>query len=510
MRTWTAILLLLLAQEQTLRVKVSLVTVGVRVTDSRGKDVRGLKAGNFSVYEDGVAQKVEFFSSEEQPITLGILLDRSNSMAENSKLERAKEAARSLVDAGREGSEFFYVTFDDRVKLAADLNTDRKAIDAAIAATALGGGTSLYDAILEGLRHCSRARLPRQVLVVVSDGYDQHSTHLLEEVIRIVQESQVQIYTIGYYNKGEENLLRQYGEKVTLLNGDEIDNPRKVLQRISRESGAESFFPKSDEDLRDTVGKIASDLRAQYTVAYYPQSSASEEQHHRIKVEVSGGKFKIRARPGYGLQKFEPAGIRNSSPAAFQAKLERIEGRLIYREDFRDPASGWPNRPTAQYSREGYRLAGENIAASNGPVFRNFRARVSFTLSADSARNFGRRSGAYNALPAGGGLIFRQSDRGFYLLIVYPAGRSEQYGWAAVIRQEETKATVIARWSLVKRMTASQNVEVRCRGGEIEVYAHAALLGSVKDDTLAEGRVGLYLGGKGEASFRDLIVEEIP
>src|SRR5687767_11638035 len=220
MRPWTAVLLLLLAQEQTLRVKVSLVTVGVRVTDSRGKDVRGLKAGNFSVYEDGVAQKVEFFSSEEQPITLGILLDRSNSMAENSKLERAKEAARSLVDAGRKGSEFFYVTFDDRVKLGADLNTDRKAIDDAIAATSLGGGTSLYDAILEGLRHCSRARLPRQVLVVVSDGYDQHSTHLLEEVIRIVQESQVQIYTIGYYNKGEENLLRQYGEKVTLLNGD--------------------------------------------------------------------------------------------------------------------------------------------------------------------------------------------------------------------------------------------------------------------------------------------------
>jgi Ca-activated chloride channel family protein len=296
-------LLLLLAQETTLRVKVALVTVGVRVTDSRGRDVRGLKAGDFSVYEDGVAQKVEFFSNEEQPITLGILLDRSHSMDLNSKLERAKEAARSLVEAGREGSEFFYVTFDDRVKLAADLSTDRKQIDAAIEATELGGGTSLYDAILEGLGICSRAQLPRQVLVVISDGYDQHSAHLLEEVIRIVQESQVQIYTIGYYSKEEEKLLRQAGKKMTSLTGDEIDNPREVLERIARESGAESFFPESDEDLRNVVKKIASDLRAQYTVAYYPQSSASEERHHRIKVQVSGGRFKIRARPGYGPQK---------------------------------------------------------------------------------------------------------------------------------------------------------------------------------------------------------------
>ena len=110
----------------------------------------------------------------------------------------------------------------------------------------------------------------------------------------------MQIYTIGYYGKEEDRLLRQSGKTVTLLTGEEIDNPRNVLERIARESGAESFFPKSDEDLRNAVVKIASDLRAQYTVSYYPQSSASEERHHRLKVEVRRGRFKIRARPGYG------------------------------------------------------------------------------------------------------------------------------------------------------------------------------------------------------------------
>src|SRR5215467_6318608 len=107
-----AIALLLLLAQEPLRVKVSLVTVGVRVTDWLGRDVRGLNVQNFSVFDDGVVQKIEFFTSEEQPLTLGVLLDRSDSMSYNEKLQRAKEAARTLVTSAHQGSEYFYVTFD--------------------------------------------------------------------------------------------------------------------------------------------------------------------------------------------------------------------------------------------------------------------------------------------------------------------------------------------------------------------------------------------------------------
>ena len=103
------IVLLLLVPQETLQVKVSLVTVGVRVTDSRGRNVLGLKAQHFAIEDDGVPQKIEFFSNEEQPITMGILLDRSFSMSYNGKLERAKEAARTLIRATHDGSEYFYV-----------------------------------------------------------------------------------------------------------------------------------------------------------------------------------------------------------------------------------------------------------------------------------------------------------------------------------------------------------------------------------------------------------------
>src|SRR5439155_26858326 len=223
------IVLLLLVPQETLQVKVSLVTVGVRVTDSRGRNVLGLKAQNFAIEDDGVPQKIEFFSNEEQPITMGILLDRSFSMSYNSNLERAKQAARTVIRATHDGSEYFYFAFDDQVKLAADFTTDRERVQSAIQQTALGGGTSLYDAIVEGLALCSRAQLPRQALVIISDGADQHSRHELQETMRIVRESEMQIYTIGYFAPDEDRLLRSSGAKVTLAGGRTIDNPRDVL-----------------------------------------------------------------------------------------------------------------------------------------------------------------------------------------------------------------------------------------------------------------------------------------
>src|ERR1700746_559467 len=184
--------LLLLIPQETLQVKVSLVTVGVRVTDPRGRNVAGLKAEDFSVFDDGVAQKIEFFSNEEQPITLGILLDHSLSMSYNAKLDRAKEAARTLVHTAREGSEYFYLPFDDQVKVGADFTIEREKVDDAIQQTNLGGGTSLYDAILQGLTLCGKAQLPRQALVIISDGADQHSKHQLPELLKTVRESQLQ------------------------------------------------------------------------------------------------------------------------------------------------------------------------------------------------------------------------------------------------------------------------------------------------------------------------------
>jgi Ca-activated chloride channel family protein len=296
------IALLFVIAQDTLRVQVALVTVGVRVTDSRGRDVGGLKAEHFSVFDEGVQQKIEFFSNEEQPITLGILFDHSDSMKDHAKLERAKEAALTLVRSARAGSEFFYIAFDDRVKVAENFTTDRQRIETAIQQTELGGGTSLYDAVVEGVALARRAHLGRQALAIISDGTDQHSRRRLADVLKVVQESQVQAFAIGYFSGKEEDLFRRAGSRIELIDGSFVDNPRIVLQKLARESGAAVFFPRTDRELTRAVEEITADLRTQYTLAFYPQSQDPEPRYRQLRVTVRGGRYDVRARPGYGAQ----------------------------------------------------------------------------------------------------------------------------------------------------------------------------------------------------------------
>jgi Ca-activated chloride channel family protein len=297
-----AALVLLVAFQQVIRVDVSLVTVGVRVTDSRGRDVSGLKAKDFSISEDGVPRDIAFFSNEPQAITLGIVVDRSSSMAYGSKLDRAKDAARALVNGTREGSEFFYIEFDEVVNVGADFTSDRQNLISAIQRTVLGGGTSLYEAILKGLILTDRAQLPRRALVVISDGADQHSTHKLSETIRFVRESEIQIFTIGYFSREEEQLFRASTSKMMRIDGKELDNPLIALEKVAEESGGDFFFPRSDKELAEAVSQISEDLRTQYTLAFYPRFQDRENRYHELRVNVRNRSYKVRARPGYGTR----------------------------------------------------------------------------------------------------------------------------------------------------------------------------------------------------------------
>ena len=484
--------LLLLIPQDTLQVKVSLVTVGARVTDSRGRHVTGLKAEDFSVFDDGVAQKIEFFSSEEQPITLGILLDHSFSMSYNAKLDRAKEAARTLVHTAREGSEYFYLPFDDQVKVGADFTTEREKVDAAIQRTNLGGGTSLYDAILQGLVLCGQAQLPRQALVIISDGADQHSKHQLQELLKTVRESQLQIYTIGYFDPEEEKLFRSGQKSITLIDGREIDNPRDVLATIAHESGGAAFFPRSDAELTKAIEEITGDIRTQYTVAFYPKSSDKDTRYHQLQVAVRGNRYTVQARPGYGTLEVPPVSERRDDSHAFESKIERRNSRVFYHDDFSDASSGWPNRQSAKYARDGYRLEGTNVLAFNGPIFRDFRATVSVSVMSRSA---------------GAGLIFRQNDKGFYSLAVFSNRFQPEY--LVALQVDATRVKELDRWALIGKISLVHKIEVHCERDVCSIYEQGVQRGQLKNLGFDEGRVGLYLSGQGIAVFHDLSAEEI-
>jgi Ca-activated chloride channel homolog len=298
-------------QNETIRVEVSLITVGVRVTDARGREKTDLLREDFQIFEDGVAQDIVQFSSEEQPVSLGILLDRSDSMRFEDKFERAKAAADMLLDASHRDSEFFFIPFDATWSRAR-FTSDRKQVKYAVDATQLGHGTALYDAILDALEQSRESRYGRQVLVVISDGADQHSTHRLNNVINALQESRVQLYAIGYYGRVEDEVFRSSGEIVELAGKELIDNPRAVFRQLAEKSGAESFFPRSDNALVNAIQRIVRDLRTQYTLAYYPSNRVRDNRFRKILVRVGPRGLRVRARQGYILP--AATGVHGTSP----------------------------------------------------------------------------------------------------------------------------------------------------------------------------------------------------
>jgi Ca-activated chloride channel family protein len=235
--------LLLFAYQETLKVKVELVTLGVRVTDARSHNVSGLKAKDFIVVDDGIPVPIKFFSAEEQPLTLGILLDRSASMRYGNKIDRAKEAAVTLARSVNQRGAFFFLAFDHTISPETGITTYRSAIEYAIQQVKPGGETSLYDAILRGIALVNQSRLLRQAMLVISDGADTHSMHTLEDARKAVRESTAQIFTIGYYSVEEARLFHNSGSRVQREEGQVIDNPREVLTHLARRFRCSILLP---------------------------------------------------------------------------------------------------------------------------------------------------------------------------------------------------------------------------------------------------------------------------
>src|SRR5438093_1162004 len=262
--------------QTTVRVGVSLVTIPVQVSDRTGKPIGGLSPEDFSVYEDGILQNIALFSSEEQPISIGIVLDKSGSMSELKKIVTARYAALDLIHASHPGTEFSYVVFDDSVTPQVAFTRDRKQLRAAISGTRRAeGGTRLYDAILDALGFMREARFPRKALVVITDGADQDSRHGLADVVSRLQEERAQLYFIGC-------------------------EPNAVFQRLAEESGAQSFLV-SPSEMSQAIHAIATDIRTSYSLSYHVPDPNDTERHRRIQVKIRGKELKVRAPRGYRL-----------------------------------------------------------------------------------------------------------------------------------------------------------------------------------------------------------------
>ena len=282
------------AAQPTFKAESELVVLHVSVRDRGGRYVTGLGKDAFTVIDDAKPQSIEMFSADEVPATIGFLIDNSNSMRPSR--ERVVASSVAFAKHADPRDEIFVMTFNEQVRRAwgptvvSEINPEAFASAMSAAITARGM-TAIYDGILAGLQGLEHARHTRQVLIAVSDGGDNASKATLEEALRRVHDSDATVYTVVL----TDPLVRD-------------GNPR-LLRRLARSTGGESYSPRDLDDVPEAFQRIARDIRSAYTLAYVPTKSANAAEGRRRTVRVyvrspEGRPLSVRTRDGY----FEKAG----------------------------------------------------------------------------------------------------------------------------------------------------------------------------------------------------------
>ena len=305
---------------------VELITVTATVTDQTGRFVPGLRQEDFVIYEDDQPVDVTHFSSERVPVSLGILLDTSTSMAGEKIREALAALDRFAYDLLDRQDELFVYRFSDYPALVQGWTTDRQLISRALGRMIADGGTAMYDAVIEALPLAARGRHQKKALVVISDGNDTSSRAPIREVKQRIRASEVLVYAIGLDSQESERKAApprpqppprvpfpiplpfppprppgrfplnapapQFGSS-----GDDRVNVT-ALRDMTDDSGGRTEIVREARDLNPATAAIADELSKQYSLGY-PSPGKSDRRWHSIRVELRRGAYRVRARRGY-------------------------------------------------------------------------------------------------------------------------------------------------------------------------------------------------------------------
>jgi Ca-activated chloride channel family protein len=281
-------------------VNVDLVLTYATVFDKTGHFVSGLKQDDFKVFEDGVQQSIASFAQEDVPVSMGILLDLSGSM--RGKIDQVTKAALAFIRASNPQDQVFLIGFNEEVELLQDFTSDIDEITDALDNIVVMGSTAVYDAIYLGVQKAHAGTKPKKAIVVITDGVDRESYYTLDEMVSKVQESDVQVFTVGFLDPiKKKGLFAGWSKSVP-------EKARDALVRISEETGAKAFFPEKVTDLNTIVSEIANELRNQYGIGFISSNSARDGSYRRVRIELadsSASGSKVRYRRGYIAPKGE-------------------------------------------------------------------------------------------------------------------------------------------------------------------------------------------------------------
>ena len=260
-------------QGQTLRLDVELALVNVTVTDPFDRLVTGLEPENFRLFEDSVEQEIVSFSSEDVPVSIGVILDFSGSMA--NKIGKAKQAALQFLKTANPQDEFFLVGFNDRAQLLSAFNHNVEDLQSRMLLASAKGKTALIDAVYLGITQMRTANNGKRALLIISDGGDNNSRYNEKDIKRLVKEANTQLYSIGIFDP-----LENRGRTLEELNGPTL------LNELTELTGGRSFAVENLSDLPDIATKIGTELRNQYVLGYRPSHKAHDARWRKIKVKL--------------------------------------------------------------------------------------------------------------------------------------------------------------------------------------------------------------------------------
>ncbi|HMD96537.1 MAG TPA: VWA domain-containing protein [Terriglobia bacterium] len=271
-------------------VDVNLVVVNITVTDPYDRIVTGLDQSNFEVYDDKVPQQIAAFSTEDAPISVGLVFDSSGSMSD--KIEKSKEAALQFFKTSNPQDEFMLVNFNERPDLVSSFTSKFENLQDRLILVKAGGKTALLDAIYLAITEMKKATTNRKALLVISDGGDNHSRYTERDIRKAVKESDVEIFAVGVFEAAASRGRTP----------EEAGGPG-LLSELSEVSGGRMFSVEDVNELPDIMEKISIELRNQYVIGYKPSNLVRDGRWRRIKVKLNPPRglppLQVYARTGY-------------------------------------------------------------------------------------------------------------------------------------------------------------------------------------------------------------------
>ena len=255
------------APAAAIRVDVKLTLIPVTVTGPLGAPVPGLPKEAFHLIEDGVEQEVKYFSSEDSPVSLGVVFDASRSM--DGKLDQSRLAVSQFFQTATPGDEFFAIEFSNTPMMLCDFTSDTALIEKSLASIKPKNWTALFDAVYLATHHMKRARNPRKALLVLSDGNDNYSRYSESEMKSLVREGDVCIYSIGLVGSG---IMKRH---------------IRVLKQLSEQTGGHSYEVERMSDLPAAAEKISAAIRNQYVLGYFSSKPQSDGLYRKIEVRMN-------------------------------------------------------------------------------------------------------------------------------------------------------------------------------------------------------------------------------